>query len=58
MQFVKPGVVPDELVEALGRLRTCRYVFGSDLFKNPNQNIIAKIKKLCHFFCRCNSSVA
>jgi len=42
--FVKPLVLHDELVEALGRLRTCREIMGVNLLQNSDQYIITKIQ--------------
>ena len=42
--FVKSLVLFDELVEASGRLRTCREIMGFNLFQNPDQYIVTKIQ--------------
>ena len=45
MSLVQPNVLFDEGVEAQGRLRACSKVLGVYLLQNPDQNVVAKIKK-------------
>jgi hypothetical protein len=42
--LVYPHILFDEVVEALGRLRTSRHIFRIDFLKNLKKHVVAQVE--------------